>query len=129
MKIYNCGDNMVYAVDRNMDYIKISNQDELDKYLAKYDVENDLKDETIALILVCDGFLDMKKDYGNLFHCMHTSNLPHLLVITDSEAKQHFDIYSDGIAFSKTEFGALFRIGAEYKPHNKILGALSGDAL
>jgi hypothetical protein len=119
---------MVYAVDRNMDYIKISNKDELDKYLAKHDVENDFEDKTIALILVCDGFLGMENEYKDLFNAMHTSNLPHLLVITDSEFQEHFDKF-DNFAIAKTEFGNMFDVGAEYKPHIKTFGALSGVAL
>ena len=115
---------MVYAVDRNMDYIKISNKDELDKYLAKYDVEHKFEDKTIALILVCDEFLGMENEYKDLFNTIHTSNLPHLLVITDSEAKQHFDMFGK-CAFPKTEFGALFSIGADYKTHNESCGGVA----
>lgn len=117
---------MIYAVDRDMDYIKISNKDELDSYLEKYDVENQFEDESICLMLVYDGFLEMKEVYQNLFNAMHTGKLPHLLVITDSDANKHFNMYSDGVSFAKTEFGGLFNIGGEYKP--TLISGISGDA-
>lgn len=105
----------IYAVDRNMNYIKIANQDELETYLGKYDVEKEFEDKTIGLMLVYDGFLEMKEVYKDLFYGMHTGNLPHLLVITDADAKKHFDMFGM-CAFAKSEFGKLFSIGGEYKP-------------
>lgn len=109
---------MVYAVNENMEHIKITNQAELVDYLQEYDVEHQFEDKPIGVPIVFDDFLESEngiRELYQLFFKTRTGKLPHFIVITESTLKEHFDVFDGGIVFDKTDFGKLFHIVGDFR--------------